>query len=76
MSGNVYQWCADGYEKDYYTNCPQKDPQCGNAAASRVLRGGSWSDSLGSCRATYRNGDAPTARINDCGLRVCCRPAD
>jgi formylglycine-generating enzyme required for sulfatase activity len=76
MSGNVYQWCADGYEKDYYANCPQKDPQCGNAAASRVLRGGSWSDSVGSCRATYRNGDAPTTRVNDCGLRVCCRPAD
>ncbi len=38
MSGNVREWCADGYDENYYANSPSKNPR----GTSRVLRGGSW----------------------------------
>ena len=40
---------------------------------ARVLRGGSWIDYPGSCRAACRGRDSPAYRRNFCGFRVCFR---
>ena len=42
MCGNVWQWCQDGYAKDYYRQSPEDDPTGPLNAAFRVCRGGSW----------------------------------
>ena len=54
MHGNVAEWCNDRYAKDYYKQSPDKDPRGPNEGRERVIRGGAWNSSAGSCRSTYR----------------------
>jgi sulfatase modifying factor 1 len=42
MYGNVYEWCHDYFEEDYYKQSPEQDPRGPVSGSSRVLRGGSW----------------------------------
>jgi len=41
MSGNLYEWCHDGWNVDYPTT-PQTNPIGPDSFYSRVKRGGSW----------------------------------
>ena len=76
MHGNVWQWCEDGWDENYYTNSPAEDPQ-GPAHGTSVLRGGSWLNDPMYCRSAYR--DAywldPYGRSRNFGFRVVVRPA-
>ncbi len=57
MHGNVSEWCNDLYSENYYKQSPEKDPKGPPKAKERVLRGGAWNSSAGSCRSSYRTSD-------------------
>ena len=80
MSGNVWEWCFDGYDSnptvnDAYTSGGfVVDPQGAASGDSRVIRGGSWIDNALRCVVGIRDSFNPDFRIHFLGLRVACRP--
>ncbi len=54
MHGNVWEWCQDSYNENYYSRSPEQDPLSVVNAALRVARGGSWHSTWSNCRSASR----------------------
>ena len=59
LYGNVWEWCHDFYQEDYYKHSPQNDPRGPRTGKTRVLRGGCWNSRPGYCRSSYREHEDP-----------------
>ncbi len=70
MLGNVYEWCQDGWDPEFYKKSPRDDPMVpAEASADRVIRGGSWYGSARLVRAASRRRGDPGDRYDNLGFR-------
>ena len=72
VSGNLWEWCLDGLDDDFYARSPRLDPWAPwQGTPSRVLRGGSFTNGAGDARSARRESNTPL----NAGLYLGVRPA-
>ena len=59
MHGNVYEWCWDWYDEDYYGFSPDLNPTGASFGSSRVVRGGACYYDPRYCRSASRTSSGP-----------------
>ncbi|MDA3865995.1 MAG: formylglycine-generating enzyme family protein [Salinivirgaceae bacterium] len=69
MTGNVWEWCSDWHDTEYYASSTQNNPQGSSSGTFRILRGGSWFFKAEHCRATNRAISLPDHSYNGNGFR-------
>jgi formylglycine-generating enzyme required for sulfatase activity len=74
MSGNVWEWVNDWYDGSYYSWSPLTNPLGPVSGTSRMLRGGSWSDSTWYLRSSFRVQATPGDYNRAFGFRVARNP--
>jgi formylglycine-generating enzyme required for sulfatase activity/serine/threonine protein kinase len=70
MHGNVWEWCFDGYDAQFYMQSPGIDPVGPSRVPMRVYRGGMWWGIVQGSRSARRNKDRVRNQHTFLGFRV------
>jgi formylglycine-generating enzyme required for sulfatase activity len=70
MIGNVWEWCDDRFDAEYYQSSPKEDPHNTKKTPSLVFRGGGWILYAWNCRPACRGWGQPEHRYDYLGFRV------
>jgi formylglycine-generating enzyme required for sulfatase activity len=71
--GNVWEWCSDRYDPNYYARSPRHDPRGPEQGAARVIRGGSYLCHDSYCnryRNSARSSNTPDSSTGNGGFRT------
>jgi formylglycine-generating enzyme required for sulfatase activity len=72
LLGNVYEYCEDIYNADFYSTPEASDPDPVSTTGSeaRVRRGGAYDDAAETCRSALRNRFTVERSARQVGFRV------
>jgi iron(II)-dependent oxidoreductase len=70
MAGNVYEWCQDYFDEEYYKDSPPTNPKGPEGGQERVIRGGSYQETRAALRTTHRMGASEVSTRDNIGFRV------
>ena len=75
VSGNVWEWVSDWYDREYYAYSDSRDPRGPKGGTMRVVRGGSWvNDDVTMLRCAYRHTVPIDTYAYSIGFRIVCEP--
>lgn len=69
MAGNALEWVTDFYDSVYYINSRSSNPTGPLMGVNRVMRGGSYKDTVSDIRAVYRYERNPLEATSYIGFR-------
>jgi sulfatase modifying factor 1 len=70
MAGNVFEWCHDYFDEEYYKSSPASNPRGPEGGQERVVRGGSYAETRAMLRCTHRIGAAENYNRDNTGFRI------